>query len=212
VFPDDPDATWRRYPTAGWSRSVRPAELAECLYVLELLDAALPSGASGPALDVGSKSWSYLAAQRSVVPGQWDGVELDAHRRIGGLQTRASIARWRLAQHPGCRFIAGSVTDLPGPYGVVTWFLPFVHPEPHRRWGLPDSLFDPAALLRHVWSTVAPGGVLVVSNQGEAEADTQAALFAESGIAVEALGVLAASVSPFRHPRPVWRAVKPPLS
>lgn len=225
VHPTDVPANWpsgtraieiaERYQVATWRSIIRPWEVAEAAYVLALLDEVVPdelraSGASGRALDVGCKGWSYLAAQRAVVPSPWDGVEIDANRRVGGLQTRASIARWRIAQPTarGCGFIAGSVSQLPGPYRLVTWFLPFVRPEPHRRWGLPRRLFDPEGLLTHVWSIIEPGGVLIVSNQDAAEAQRQGELFASCEIDAELLGPVAADLSPFTNERPVWRAIK----
>lgn len=205
-----------RYQAATWRSVIRPWEVAEAAYVLALLDEVVPGGlrssdSGARALDVGCKGWSYLAAQRAVAPMAWDGVELDAHRRVGGLQTRASIARWRTAQRAtrGCGFIAGSVTEVSGPYRLVTWFLPFVRPEPHRRWGLPRRLFDPEGLLAHVWSVIEPGGVLVVSNQGLVEAERQGELFAACSMRAELLGPVASDLSPFANERPVWRAIKP---
>lgn len=208
---------------ATWRSIIRPWEVAEAAYVLALLDEVVPTAvmaearradhSGARALDVGCKGWSYLAAQTAVVPLPWDGVEIDAHRRVGGLQTRASIARWRVAQPAarGCAFIAGSVADLHGPYRLITWFLPFVRPEPHRRWGLPRRLFDPQGLLEHVWSIIEPGGVLIVSNQGDVEAQRQGELFAMCSIDAELLGPVAAAMSPFTNERPVWRAIKPLL-
>jgi hypothetical protein len=70
-------------------------------------------------------------------------------------------------------------------------------------------LFDPQGLLEHVWSIIEPGGVLIVSNQGDLEAQRQGELFSMCSIDAELLGPVAAAMSPFTNERPVWRAVKP---
>jgi hypothetical protein len=192
-----------------WSMLLRPWELHEAVYVLAVLDAVVPSELRTTAargLDVGCKSWSYLAAQRQIVPGPWCGVELDAYRRVGGLQTRASIARWRLRSSPGCRFIAGPVQSVTESFDVVTWFLPFMTVDAHRRWGLSDRSFDPTGVAAHVWSLVAPGGVMVVSNQGDDEARRQQEIFDALHIEATPMGPVAADVSPFSNVRPVWVA------
>jgi hypothetical protein len=204
-----PASLARVVDTDRWSTSVRPWEVPETAYVLALMDAVVPAELRHRAargLDVGSKSWSYLAAQRGIVSGQWVGAELDAHRRVGGLQTRASIAHWRLRSFPDCRFIAGSVELVTDSYDVVTWFLPFVTAEPHKRWGLAARAFDPTGLAAHVWSLVAPGGVLVVSNQGDGEAARQAEIFDSLDIDAVCLGPVAGELSPFTNARPVWLA------
>jgi SAM-dependent methyltransferase len=187
----------------------RSWEVHEAAYVLALMDEVVPSElrrATARGLDVGCKSWAYLAAQRQVVPGPWVGVEIDPHRRIGGLQTRASVAQWRLRAARDCRFVAGSVEKVTGTYDVVCWFLPFVALTAHRRWGLSPDTFDPPELAAHVWSLVAPGGVLVVSNQGHEEAAAQREIFVSLGIDAHCLGAVAHEHSPFTNIRPVWVA------
>lgn len=200
-----------RHDPAAWRRRVRPWEVAENLYVLALLEAALPPALRRPgvrALDVGCRSWPYLAAQRAAVPGRWDGVELDAHARLGLLWTRAAVARWRTRGLADARFVAGPVEALAGPYDVVTWFLPFLTPGAHRAWGLPAAAFDPPRLLAHVWSLVAPGGALLLTNQGGEEAALQRDLFARAGLRAAPLGALARELSPFERERPAWLVAK----
>ncbi len=204
----------RRYDCSDWGRRCRPYELAETLYVLDLLDRVLTGderawAAAGTSLDVGARHWPYLAALRTAVPGAWDGVELEGRRRYRSLQTRESVARWRLRGLAGCRFVTGSVTSLPGPYRLITWFLPFVTLTPLRLWGLPETEFRPVELLTHVWSTLASGGLLLVTNQGPDEHAEQGRLFECVGIAADSLGELPATLSPFRHRRFGWLARRP---
>ena len=199
-----------RYPLERWPRLLTVIELHENLHALDLLDRLLPRDLpDGPALDVGSKNGVLLPAQHAVRPGPWDLVELDAHRRYLDLSTRRAHGERMARAFPDCRYLAGSVTGVSGSYALCTWFLPFVHEGPLTAWGLPRRFFDPSGLFGHVVDRLAPGGALLVINQGESERDTQRALFADAGIAPEELGLLQSALSPFRRPRFgfLWRKI-----
>ena len=56
---------------------------------------------------------------------------------------------------------------------AATLFLPFVFKDPCLAWGLPGDFFQPEALLDHVVGLLKPGGVLLITNQGLAEAAEQ---------------------------------------
>jgi hypothetical protein len=146
-----------------------------------------------------------LPALHTAVPGPWDLVELDAHRRYADLSTRRAHGERVARAHAGCRYIAGSVAELQGQYGVVIWFLPFLFEEPLRAWGLPRRFFAPEALFGHVLDRVAPGGSLLIVNQGERERDRQRDLFAARGVQAIPLGLLESPLSPFRRKRFGWR-------
>ena len=73
---------------------------------------------------------------------------------------------------------------------------------------LPPRLFQPEAMLRHVFALLAPGGQLLIVNQGEDEADEQAHLFSRVGIEAEPLGAMESPLSPFRERRFGWRVTK----
>jgi hypothetical protein len=195
------EALARRHDLGAWPRLLSRIELHENLYTLDLLERHLPGLPPGPALDVGSKNGSLLPALCAAWPHPWDLVELDAHRRYPDLSTRRAHGERLAAAFPGCRYLAGSVEAMPGPYALVTWFLPFVHEEPLRAWGLPRRFFQPEALLRHVTSLVQPGGALFVVNQGEAEHDTQHRLFRTLDLDPQILGRLNSPLSPFHRPR-----------
>ncbi|HEX3694872.1 MAG TPA: hypothetical protein VH374_05725 [Polyangia bacterium] len=200
------------YDLAAWPRLLARAQLHENLYVLDLLDRFVVGGGTatgGRGLDVGAKDGATLAARVAVGPAAWDLVELDAHRRYLDLSTRRAHGQRLAHAFPGCRYLPGSVVDLPGPYNVITWFLPFVRLKPLRAWGLPARCFEPARLCGQVVSLLAPGGCLLVVNQGESERDAQAALFAEQGITVTAQPV-SSPLSPFRLPRFLFRWTRPP--
>jgi hypothetical protein len=187
---------------SSWPRLLSAMELRENLYTLDLLDQLLPGDLpAGPALDVGSKNGVLLPALHAAWPHPWDLVELDAHRRYLDLSTRRAHGERLAAVFAGCRYHARSVTGITGRYSLCTWFLPFVHERPLDAWGLPRRFFDPPGLFRHVVDRVAPGGALLIVNQGEGEGETQRALFAGAGLSPIELGALQSPLSPFRRRR-----------
>lgn len=197
-----------RYDLATWARCCSRAEWREGLYALDLLDAYLPAGLpTGRALDVGSKNGVHLPGLATAWRHGWDAVELDAHRRYLWGSTRRAYGEAIARAFPGCRYVAGDVRSLDGPWALVTWMLPFVTRGPLLAWGLPEREFAPAELLRHVTERILPGGALLVVNQGEREAEAQAALFAELGLTATALGPLQVPLSPYRAARHgfLWR-------
>jgi hypothetical protein len=193
-----------RHALDSWPALLDDLQLQENLYVLDLLERHLPS-APGPGLEVGAKNGAILPALRAAVPAPWDLVELDAHRRYADFSTRRAHGERLARAHAGCRYIAGSVADLQGQYGVVVWFLPFLFEEPLRAWGLPRRFFAPEALFDHVLARVAPGGALLIVNQGERERDRQREMFSQRGLAPDDLGQLQSPLSPFRRRRFGWR-------
>jgi len=184
-------------------------EWRESLYVLDLLQKWLPATLpEGRALDVGAKNGCAIPGLATACPRGWDFVELDAHRRYLWGATRRAYGERLARDFEGCRFIAGNVLDQPGPWAVVTWFLPFLTSAPLEAWGLPRRFLEPERLLRHVVERLVPDGVLLVVNQGEAEAALQAALFERLGCRAEALGRVESVLSPFVQPRYAFRWAK----
>ena len=201
---------------ATWSRWLAPIEVQEALYVLDTLSAIVPRALCGPggaraALDVGSKNATHLPALHALAPCPWTLVEIDGHRRYWNLVTRRSRGERIARAHAGCRYIAGSVRDLHAEqqrFDVITWTLPFVFEAPLAAWGLPQRFFEPAALLEHVLSLLAPGGALVIINQSEYERDEQRDLLAAAGVAsgrIARFGPLDSPLSSFRHQRWAFR-------
>jgi hypothetical protein len=197
--------------TGGFARwRCSRVEWRESLYVLDLLHQLLPSALpAGRGLDVGAKNGCTLPGLATAFPRGWDLVELDAHRRYLWGSTRRAYGERLARDFEGCRFIAGNVLDQPGPWAVVTWFLPFLTPAPLEAWGLPRRFLEPERLLKHVVERLVPNGVLLVINQGEAEASLQAALFRKLGCRAEALGRVESVLSPFSRPRFGFRWTSP---
>ncbi len=199
----------RQHPLARWEACCSRQEWRESLYVLDVLHTHLPAGLpAGRGLDVGAKNGCTLPGLATASPRGWDLVELDAHRRYLWGATRRAYGEALAARFEGCCYHAANALDLPGPWAVVTWFLPFLTPGPLEAWGLPARFLEPERLLAHVAGRVLPGGALLVVNQGEAEAQAQAALFARLGLRARALGPIESPLSPFTRPRLgfLWRA------
>ena len=198
-----------RYPLARWPQVCNRREAQLNLYVLDLLDRHARRSAPGARLlDIGSGRWSYLPALASFAGERWDGVEIDAHRRDWTLVTRRGYAGFMRRIAPGCRYLAGSLLDVRGIYGGITWFLPFVTPGPLAAARLPARMLQPRALLAHAWQRLADGGWMLVVNQGEEERAAQQVLFGECGIDARALGEMESVFSPFHERRFGWLAVK----
>jgi hypothetical protein len=203
-------------------------ELAESLYTLDILDRYMPplhiaeqninpardflrtssiqdiSVRNKIGLDVGCKSGATLPGLHVWAPG-WDGIELDAHRRYWMGHTRRAVGEAVAARLPGSRYLAGDVRSLRGRYQRITWFLPFLFPEPLEAWGLPARYLAPEQTLAHVLSLLEPGGFLLILNQGEEEADEQGRLLQAAGAPAEALGKVESLLSPYKKSRYGWR-------
>lgn len=167
---------------------------AENLAMLESLetlcgDERLPVGADGAlrAVDVGSGVFGYATAlQRFLARGGKGphrhailrGIEIDGHGVYRDGHSRADHARAHASlAGSDVHFQVGDFTALPIPeQDVVTMWFPFVERFSLLQWGLPLSLFDPARLLSRAVATVRKGGLLLVANQTETEAERTASL------------------------------------
>lgn len=190
-----------RFDLCRWPQLCSRIEWLESLYVLDLVATHLPRAPEGRRLDVGSKTAAYLPGLVAALGGAWDLVEVDAHRRYLWGSTRRVYGEAMAAAFEGCRYHAGDVRSLEGPWSAVTWLLPFVHPHALKAWGLPRTMFDPGALLRHVTDRVVRGGSLLVVNQGDIEAAAQRKLFDELELPVRELGRIDSPLSPFTKVR-----------
>ncbi len=169
-------------------------------------------------LDVGAKNWAYVDAldafirQHFDTPYRLDGLELDPHRRYANLTTRAQAAESYTQTLANAQYHEINALDWRRKAHIISQFMPFVSPDPHLAWGLPLEYFQPAQLLNHLLGLLEPGGLLLVVNQGEWEAEAQERLWqqvrGEWPIAVVPLGVLPASFIEYRYPRYGWLCQK----
>jgi hypothetical protein len=180
--------------------------------VKQAQDDGLPPSLSW--LDVGAKNWSYVAALAAFLQANGlqcyalDGVELDPYRRYADFHTRSQYAEAHIRPIPQAQYHAGDIHDWRQPAHIISSFLPFVFPEPHRAWGLPMQHFQPEAQLRHLLLLLQPGGLLLIVNQGEVEAEAQAELLArvapDFALEWRATGQLPAPFIEYRYPRYGW--------
>jgi SAM-dependent methyltransferase len=192
----------RKYEIEQWPALLSQRELLESVYCLDVLDRFVPRKQDAKqALDVGSKNGTYLPALATWAAVPWRLVELDAHRRYADFSTRRAHGERMCRAFRGCQYVAGNVQQTEGCFDVITWFLPFVTKGPLLSWGLPLSEFQPRELLKHVAGLLAPGGVMLIVNQGENERDVQRSLLTEVSLPCEELGALQSSLSPFHKQR-----------
>ncbi len=153
------------------------------LFYLELLERALdeldvPLPDPLVAVDIGPSHWFYVQALYGLL--RWwrapagrevvlRGFEIDPWRVYRDLYSRHDHAMAHIRAQPGVEYLTCGFRPEPNGYDLVLMPFPFVFIADHLRWGLPRALFDPPALLAGAWSSVRPGGVLVIVNQGEAE-------------------------------------------
>jgi len=197
-----------KYDLSRLAATCSVTEVFQSIDRLDLLDQHV--GATPPGgLDVGALNWTYLAALVAFKPGPWDGVELDGFQRYVSMDTRGAQARHRAAQFPEATYRVQDIHEVSGQWGLVTWFFPYVTPGPLVSAGLPDRFFDPVAMLKHVWSLVAPGGTLFVMNVDLNEDGYQRALFDKAEITVTQLGRIVSVFDDDDDENHGWVAIKP---
>ena len=199
----------QHYQLADWPRLCNPSEYIENLYLLDLLDQYLSNSSSnGTGLDIGCRDFSHLPALTAFTSCPWHGVELDANARYWNGYTRGAYGNWMAKQRQDCRYIPGSLLEIKGSYRIIVWTLPFVVPGPLETWGLPSRFFQPLELLNRAWELLSDGGVMLIVNQGEQEAEQQQKLFTTLGIKAKSLGAVSSPFSPFKKVRYGWEVRK----
>jgi hypothetical protein len=183
----------------------RAENYRENLFYLELLESALQRvrAVLPPvvnAADIGPSQWFYVQALYGLL--KWwqpvaggklseegravtlSGYEADAYRVYWDLYSRYDYALAHLRGLAEAHYQPRPFERQTGAFQFATLLFPFVFLRDHLKWGLPRPMFAPEQLLEQVWASVAPGGMLVVVNQGEAEHDAQRSLLQTAGIPV----------------------------
>ena len=194
----------------------------ENLYYLALLETAAERAAIGlpeeiRAADVGASRWFYVQALNSFLR-QWgtasarqvmlEGYEIDAYRVYQDFYSRLDHAGAHAAGLANTTYIPAAFNAQPGALDFISLFFPFVFPTDHDKWGLPTDLFQPQQLIEDCLSSLAPGGVLVVVNQGEAEHRAQLAMFETCGESPQATFEFQSELFSYDLPRFVSVLVK----
>jgi hypothetical protein len=164
------------------------------LYVLDVLDRFAaswePDGAPLRALDVGSMDFRYAFALERWLErlagnagAGLTGLELDVDVLYRDLTTRRGhgLAHAREAGERVSYVESNFLDYRAGEQDVIFFWFPFVLRYALVRWGLPQNLFSPAAMLAHAHSLLKPGGLLIIVNHTEEEVNAQLALLASQG-------------------------------
>lgn len=197
------------YSLDHWDKVCSNSEFLGNLCILDILQQHLsPHHPHGPGLDIGSRSFWYAPALQSFLRASWMGVELDAYQRYITGHTRKAYAEYMMSPFDNMSYQASSLTDIQGSFGCITWFLPYILPEPMEASGLPDRFYDPETLFDHAFDLLAPGGQLFIINQGEEEAAHQQALLENKNLTFEALGKMKSVFSIYKRDRFAFRVYK----
>jgi len=165
----------------------------ENLFYLELLERALDCAAAPlPAIvraaDVGCAAWNYVPALHALLrywhapdgrAVQLRGFEADAYRVYADFYSRYDHALANMRALADLEYVPHAFGAQPHEYDLITLLFPFLFCGDHLRWGLPRPAFLPDALLRSVWASLRPGGLLIIANQGAAEHAQQQRLLAQ---------------------------------
>lgn len=121
-------------------------------------------------VDVGSKNFYYASCLAAFFnPQQLTGIELDAFGLYTNFHTRQSYAQYYIKKIKQARFLAEDFCKYPDKADTLTFFYPFVIPEPLVRWDLPLSEFKPDTLFKKAFQVLNDDGQLLMINQGDEE-------------------------------------------
>ncbi|NLF51928.1 MAG: hypothetical protein GX577_12395 [Leptolinea sp.] len=149
---------------------------------------ALPDSLS--VADIGPSSWFYVHALFAALTwyNTWyprsvhlTGFEVDPYRLYSDLHTRQDHALGNMRGLPNVEYIGRGIMPQGEPFDIITLFFPFVFIKDHLEWGLPPKLFDPESMLKLVYETLKPGGLILIVNQGGYEHKEQLKILEKCG-------------------------------
>jgi hypothetical protein len=160
------------------------------------------------AADIGVSDWFYVHAlyaalnyynstQKRYV--ELVGYEIDAYRVCQDFYSRYDHAMVYIQDLSGVQYIPRRFSKQSESYNLVTLFFPFIFINDHLEWGLPGGSFVPQTLLEDAWESVAPGGLLLVVNQGEKEHLVQREMFQKLNIPTQIMFVYESKFYQYSH-------------
>lgn len=190
------------------NENVRERNYLENLYTIDILDKCIEKTPKVHAaiLDIGCKNWFYAKGEYNFFKSfctdfELDGVEIDAYRLYSNFYSRYETAKYYIKDLKNTNYIAGNVLDINKKYDFIIWFLPFVTPEPHKYWGLPEKLFMPEQLLSHAYKLLKDNGQMLIINQGEKEAQIQKQMLDSLNIKYEEKGIVKSEFIEYKNNR-----------
>lgn len=166
-------------------------------------------------LDVGSKNFYYAAVlQAALRPASLTGLELEGYRLYPNFYSRHDYAMAYIRDLPNTRFVVGDVRSYQQPAELITCFYPFLFADTHVAWYLPLRLFDPPGQFRALRRLLAPGGQLLMCNQGQEEAAAAAAYARQAGLHCRHQMAVDSTLTPRRLPPvlTIWQHAAIPKS
>jgi len=168
----------------------------ENLYYLELLEKLLSSSPHPLAnplkvADIGPSHWFYVQAEQALL--RWgdcpdgrqvslEAFEVDPYRVYADFHSRYDHALVHMEGLSHVVYHPRPFCTQTGAYDLAILLFPFVFAADHLEWGLPGGYFEPDRLLREVWESLKPGGLLWIVNQGEEEHIAEKANLERAGI------------------------------
>lgn len=158
-------------------------EARENFFYLAMIDRALDESFialpdSLSVADIGPSSWFYVHALFAALTwyNTWyprsvhlSGFEVDPYRLYSDLHTRQDHALGNMRGLPNVEYVGNGFSPQPDTFDIITIFFPFVFMKDHLEWGLPPKLFSPETMLQTVRTSLKPGGLALIVNQGIGE-------------------------------------------
>ncbi len=115
-------------------------------------------------IDVGCKNFYYASCLSAFFkPQTLTGIELDAYGFYADCHTRFSYAQYYISELPHTHYLAGDFCQHSEQTELLTFFYPFVIPEPLVRWDLPLSEFKPETIFAQAFKVLKDTGSMLRS-------------------------------------------------
>jgi hypothetical protein len=137
--------------------------------------------------DVGARTFSFAPAFESFFSSyarnvKVSGIEIDAYRRFTNLRTRRDYGEYYAKKVRYGEYFPQDFLKWEKSVDLVLMLHPFVTPEPHENWGLPQHTFKPDELFAHSFSLLRKkSGLMLLSSPNLEEFEIAKNLALKSG-------------------------------